>query len=197
MSDLSWAIAYKTIVLIIGFIIIFLGYKLFKKGFVVDSGSLVFNYAGNKISIEKAAAGIFFSVFGTCIILFSVFKGIDIHSHQISKNENLKDASLELIVDSSILPNPTTSVNLDSLFQLSKKNMSKKQYLIALKYLYFIKGITVYETKSSSSFEEDVNNNIHKCEEALSIILKKTPSSSFKDETRSTKIKDESTDSIR
>jgi hypothetical protein len=75
--------------------------------------------------------------------------------------------------------------------------MSKKQYLIALKYLYFIKGITVYETKSSSSFEEDVNNNIHKCEEALSIILKKTPSSSFKDETRSTKIKDESTDSIR
>jgi uncharacterized membrane protein len=60
MSDLSWAIAYKTIVLIIGFIIIFLGYKLFKKGFVVDSGSLVFNYAGNKISIEKAAAGIFF-----------------------------------------------------------------------------------------------------------------------------------------
>jgi len=197
MSDLSWSIAYKIIVIIIGFIIILLGYRLFKKGFVVDSGSLTITYAGNKISIEKAAAGIFFCVFGSCIILISVFKGIDVQSHQITKNENLNDAPVDLIVDSAILPNPTNSVNLDSLLQLSKRSMSKKQYLIALKYLYFIKGITVYKAKTPPPFEKEVNDNIQKCEYELSNILKNTRSSSSEDETRSTKIKDEPSDSIR
>lgn len=69
--------AYKVISLIVGFISVYLGYRLFMAAISFPAGDL--EGGGNKLSVKltKAAPGTFFVVLGTLIILLSIFKGFE------------------------------------------------------------------------------------------------------------------------
>ena len=68
---------YKVCSLLVGYLSIYLGYKLFAKGIWGESGDLEANFSNNKLVLKKAAPGTFFVVLGTIIILGTVYKGLD------------------------------------------------------------------------------------------------------------------------
>lgn len=77
--------AYKVISLAIGFALCKMGYKLFmsgvwgpKQGELASAGEVQAQFRDNRILIKKAAPGTFFVVLGTALLIFSMYKGLDL-----------------------------------------------------------------------------------------------------------------------
>jgi hypothetical protein len=204
VSELAISILYKLISNLIGFVLIILGFILIKKQLNRNESNLALSYAGAKLSLKNAPAGIMFALFGAVIIFVTIFKGIEIKSHSLSKNNKFNDNPI--VVDTTRLPD-SISLNkaeaitdkieypdVDSLYHLAQDNIVNKQYLASLKYLYFIKGILIFE-KKSIVFNKNINKNINSSEVQLNQILNNRPNESS--ETRSIKINDDDKDSIR
>ncbi|MFB9844014.1 hypothetical protein [Mucilaginibacter ginsenosidivorans] len=98
---------YKITCLIVGFSIIFLGYKLFVKGVFVDGGNFEVSLKNNKLILKKALPGTYFVVLGTVIICFTIFKGLssdDISRHRSPGTISQKHIdSLKINNDSIVL----------------------------------------------------------------------------------------------
>lgn len=205
MSDLQLSILYKSISIVIGFVLMLLGFVLIKKRYEKKNQNLSLSYGGLKLFLENSSTGIMFSLFGALIIIFSLTRGIEIQSH-LTSNDNSRSNSL--MVDTIRLPdsklvnvtipikNEIYHINLDSLYYLAQSNFRNKQYLTTLKYLYFIKGCLLFE-KESNGFNEKVNKDIKSSEAELSEILNKRQAVETSEETKSIKINNDDKDSIR
>lgn len=204
MSDLTLSILFKLVSIVIGFFLVRFGYVLIKKRFDRNEGNVTVSYAGAKLLLENASAGIIFALFGAVIIIVTLVKGIEVQSHSTLNNNKVND---RLIIDTAELPDllsnqaksinqKTENVNLDSLYNLAQTNILNKQYLASLKYLYFIKGVLIFE-KQSISFNKKVDKDIKTSEVELSEILNKKQSPESSEETRTIKINNDNKDSIR
>lgn len=205
MSDLTLAILYKLASIVVGFVLMLLGFKHIVKGYEKDNQNLSVSYGRIKLLLENSPSGVIFSLFGALIITVSLFKGIEIHSHSTSTDNKI---SKSLIVDTTRLPdsklkntasltgNEIDHLNLDSLYDLAQTNFLNKKYIAALKYLYFLKGILLFE-KGSIRFNEKVNNDIKRSEAELSEILNEKQVEDSSEEIKSIKINNDNKDSIR
>lgn len=69
-------IAYKIFVLIAGVVLSYMGFRLFALNRISPAGGLEASVGTYKLRLNRAAPGIFFTLFGAVIICFSIFKGV-------------------------------------------------------------------------------------------------------------------------
>jgi hypothetical protein len=67
---------YRLGTIIVGFAIVHCGYKLFSRGVYEKAGDLRAAWGDKHLLLKQAAPGTFFALFGTAVIIFSLFKGI-------------------------------------------------------------------------------------------------------------------------
>jgi|GEM_PF-1782736 len=77
---------FKISIVFAAVFIIFLGYKLFCKGIFDNAGSLNAEFNFKKIVLKQGAPGTFFVLFGTIILSFATWKGINFKDKSIIKN---------------------------------------------------------------------------------------------------------------
>jgi hypothetical protein len=68
---------YKLACLGAGLLMTWMGFKLFLTRYEWESSETKFSWKGFGLSIQKTAPGIFFAIFGTVIICFTVWKGFE------------------------------------------------------------------------------------------------------------------------
>lgn len=91
-------VIYKIVSLLVGLSFAYMGYRLFMADKTKNAGSLDASSGEHKISLKNAAPGIFFSLFGTVLIVFSVLKGIS-YSHETPHQEAASTAANRIIPD--------------------------------------------------------------------------------------------------
>jgi len=76
---------YKLISLAVGLAICYMGYKLFmsgvwgpKQGESTSAGEIHAQFGDNRLLIKRAAPGTFFVVFGAAVLIFTIYKGLDL-----------------------------------------------------------------------------------------------------------------------
>lgn len=89
---------YKITCLVVGLVFAYMGYRLFLEDKTKPAGSLVAGGGSNVIKLTNAAPGIFFSLFGTVLIVFSVLKGFSF-SHDAIVNGSSKESVSRVIPD--------------------------------------------------------------------------------------------------
>ncbi|MBX7259946.1 MAG: hypothetical protein K1Y02_26565, partial [Candidatus Hydrogenedentes bacterium] len=83
MSDIlifSLLVLYKIVIVGVGLGFAYMGYKLFLADKTKPAGDLEARTGKYALSLRGGAPGIFFSLFGTVLICFSIFKGIEYKS---------------------------------------------------------------------------------------------------------------------
>lgn len=72
-------LVYRSLILVVGLSLAWMGYRLFLRGLVQPSGSLEV-HGGKNISLKlsKAAPGIFFALLGAVIIVYSITRIIQL-----------------------------------------------------------------------------------------------------------------------
>jgi hypothetical protein len=81
------AAVYKIASMCVGLVFGSMGYKLFMSGIWGDAGRMDAEFGDTKLIVQKAAPGTFFALFGTIIVGFSVFTGINWHDKGESCNQ--------------------------------------------------------------------------------------------------------------
>jgi hypothetical protein len=80
MSEQFWfglfVVLYKIIALCVGLLFGFMGYRLFMAGIWGNAADLDAQFRDSKLVMRKAAPGVFFALFGTIIVAYTVFVGI-------------------------------------------------------------------------------------------------------------------------
>ena len=73
---LAIIVGYKICVLLVGFCMAFMGYRLFMTDKLAGAGDLSGSIGKYALSLKGGAPGVFFSLFGTLIIAITVFRGV-------------------------------------------------------------------------------------------------------------------------
>lgn len=92
---------YKSISILLGFMIAYLGYRLFMKGISYDAGDLEARKADYTVILGRAAPGTFFAVLGAFVIIVTVFK-CDINYEELASGESLVTSNQQLAVSSEV-----------------------------------------------------------------------------------------------
>ncbi len=69
---------YRIITILVGLVVVYLGYKLFLKSVYAAAGDFTVEWKGLKILLTKGAPGTFFALFGVIIIVVSLWRGISV-----------------------------------------------------------------------------------------------------------------------
>lgn len=88
MAVIIGTVIYKITTLLIGFGITYLGYRLLLSGVFEGGGDLNVAFSDNKLILKKASPGTFFVLFGTAIIIFSLWKGQELGSLESSSTRS-------------------------------------------------------------------------------------------------------------
>jgi len=72
---------YRLGTIVVGFAIVYCGYKLFRLGVYEKAGELKLAWGDRHLLLKQAMPGTFFALFGTAVIIFSLFKGIYFDRH--------------------------------------------------------------------------------------------------------------------
>lgn len=78
--QLAILLIYKLCGLILGFLCVFLGYKLFSKGIFDSHAEVQATFSNNKLLLKKAAPGTFFALFGIVVMISISWRSIEITS---------------------------------------------------------------------------------------------------------------------
>ncbi len=79
---------FKISCLTIGLISIYFGYRLFLKGIWGQAGNLSGNFGNNKLVLKNGAPGTFFTLFGTVIIVATIWTGLEFTKQTTSSPNN-------------------------------------------------------------------------------------------------------------
>lgn len=88
---------FKIIIIIIGGLCIFLGYKLFIKGITSASGNFEAKNKLGRVKLINAAPGTFLFILGTVIICYSIFNSKFAFKHSSSNPSKTESDSLIMI----------------------------------------------------------------------------------------------------
>lgn len=69
--------SYKLVSLLVGLLFAWMGYRLFMAGVWGESGDMDASLKDFRVTMKKAAPGTFFALFGTVVISFTLFKGLE------------------------------------------------------------------------------------------------------------------------
>ena len=69
---------YRYLLIIVGFVVVHMGYRLFVLGYFEKAGELKASFGTNHILLKQVGPGIFFALFGVAIICVGVFRRIEI-----------------------------------------------------------------------------------------------------------------------
>jgi hypothetical protein len=72
---------YKAVSLLVGLLLAYMGYKLFKAGVWGEAGDVEAHFQDNKLVVKRAAPGTFFAILGAIIICFTIFKGMELEGY--------------------------------------------------------------------------------------------------------------------
>jgi hypothetical protein len=86
---------YRIITIIVGLLIIYLGYRLFSLGVYEKTGELKAAWGEKNLILKQAAPGIFFVLGGAFIIIFSMWKGLNIDKITTTKYQPIREASIK------------------------------------------------------------------------------------------------------
>jgi hypothetical protein len=78
MTEIIALLLYKVVSLLVGLFFAYMGYRLFMAGVWGQAGELDAQFGNNKILLKKGAPGTFFALFGTVIIAFTIWRGLDL-----------------------------------------------------------------------------------------------------------------------
>ena len=71
---------YKALSLLIGTTLSYMGYKLFVSGIWGDAGTFGARHEDTQLVLKNAAPGTFFALFGALVILFTLYKGLELET---------------------------------------------------------------------------------------------------------------------
>jgi hypothetical protein len=91
-------VLYKIIGILAGLAFAYMGYRLFLEDKIKTAGTIETGGNGYKLKVTNAAPGIFFSLFGTVVIVFSVMKNIS-YSHVATSDESAPETKSRVIPD--------------------------------------------------------------------------------------------------
>jgi hypothetical protein len=111
------SIVYKICGLASGLLFCYFGYKLYSKGITKKEGEMNVETGKVKLSLRNVAPGIFFSVLGAFIVLFTIFKGFTFTSQ--TKGNGI-DNRVEL-EEKSLRPSDTASRNFTTIDSIEVK----------------------------------------------------------------------------
>lgn len=187
-------LVYKFLGFLFGFVIIYLGYILFKKGFSAPAGSLEYSLVGKNIKLANAAPGTFLFVLGAAVIIISLFKGTELKKSTKSAN-TLPTVTIDTI---SSVPDsqPTKTLNIDSLYEKGIAFKDSGKLLNAYRTYCILKGALNENDSSYDRLRKDVNVIIKSLEKEINKLTSKSDKTSLTvEETQSVTISDESVDS--
>jgi hypothetical protein len=84
---------YKIVSLLVGLFFAYMGYRLFMAGVWGQAGELDAQFGNNKILLKKGAPGTFFALFGTVIVAFTIWRGLDISTTTTTELNSLNKVS--------------------------------------------------------------------------------------------------------
>ncbi len=90
---------YKLAVVLAGTVSIFLGYLLFRHGIFEPAGDLDARFKNTRLVLKQAAPGVFFALFGTAILCFTITKGFSIDQPQMSRGQRNLLAEILIHID--------------------------------------------------------------------------------------------------
>lgn len=85
-------VLYKICILLCGLAFAYMGYRLFLADKTASAGDFSGTAGNYSMSLKGGAPGVFFSLFGTILICFSIFRGITYDG--TSKSTSLPDTEL-------------------------------------------------------------------------------------------------------
>ncbi len=128
---MQYDFGYKLVCIAAGVFIIYLGYRLFAKGFFRSAGSLEGEIKGTgKLTITNAAPGTFFTALGAIVICCTVFKGFE-HDETL-KEETQTVAGKEIEHQTAYIGKPIQilrdlHISVDHYYYDSKSFKSSKK----------------------------------------------------------------------
>jgi hypothetical protein len=126
--DINWIsiLLYKTGLVYAGFLIVYLGYKLFLNGVYGKAGDLVANWNDYKIVLKRAAPGTFFVIFGSIFMMYVVFSKIE---YKGQSNNSITSTVIDAINSSELNEDTKDSLvyHMNMVLKKHKSNKSTKQ----------------------------------------------------------------------
>jgi hypothetical protein len=98
VTILGLIVLYKIVCLLVGLAFSYMGYRLFLEDKTKSAGSLEASVNENKLKVTDGAPGVFFSLFGTILIVFSMLKGIS-YNHETPSDKKPPETTLRVIPD--------------------------------------------------------------------------------------------------
>lgn len=152
---------YKIVTFLVGTTIIIFGFILFFKGFSAPAGNLEYSYFGKTIKISNAAPGIYLFLFGTLIIVLSMYKGVELKSHS-KQNQVLHELTQENKVSVDTLNMLDKKLNIDSVINLAINYHNNGKLLNSFQMYCIAKGIAMgndsISTVKKNSIEKAIKN---------------------------------------
>jgi hypothetical protein len=148
--------AYRIVTILIGFIVIYLGYRLFRLGMYEKAGELKAVWGSRYLILRQAAPGTFFVLFGAVIITVSIWRGMSLEkSSRIDPYRN----------KSQLSPIPVNEFNIVFLPILTKiangEKISEEEIEVINKWLgRETEKISVTAEKERSPFEKELQPDI-------------------------------------
>jgi hypothetical protein len=106
---MQYVFYYKLGCLLAGCLLVTLGYKLFVKGVFNESGDVEGSWRDYKLIVRKAAPGTYFVLFGSIIIAFAVFKGLEVKESEGYNNaDKVKPTSAPPSIDTLVIDTTNT-----------------------------------------------------------------------------------------
>ena len=81
MAVIYGTVLYKLSTLFVGFGLAYLGFRLLLAGVFEGGGDLDATFADNKLVLKKASPGIFFALFGTAVLIVSLWVGLNLEQN--------------------------------------------------------------------------------------------------------------------
>lgn len=197
-SEVSYAFYIKLFILILGTIFFITSIYFYHRSIFKTESDVKASFGSWKILIKRATPGTLFLVASTLIILIGASKKMSSttsYKQGIDENELNKNIQ-SLRLDTSIVTNNKSKLDIDSMIKSANSQATKKRYLNALKTLYLAKGVIFFDSSKGSRLQE-INQSIVLFETFLNEQLNSLPRQNNLEQTRSTNINSQADDSIR
>jgi hypothetical protein len=110
--------------IVVGFAIVYCGYKLFSRGVYEKAGELKAAWGDKHLLLKQAAPGTFFVVFGPAVIIFSLWRGISFDRETFGSPQGVTVSLLPSGIAPPILTAAEKASRGETLSETEKKLLS-------------------------------------------------------------------------
>lgn len=189
ISPITALLISKVIPFLLSFAALYFSYQLFRKNKTLNNGEINAKWSDFTLTLKNNPPGTIFLIAGLILSIVTILSKSTIEEKKKTNSEQTTEGSS--ITPYTIAETPViTTLNIDSVILLAKKQQLQKKHLDALKYLYLIKGYCI-SSKCDSPKIKLIDTKITENEELIILQLNKNKAEKISsEETRSIKIKD-------